>query len=90
INLRQCNLDRLEEEALAVSDLDSPRYGQYLSAREVCEVTSCPDREEGIRRVLQWLLGAVTPSEGDGEGLQWEEGEWLRPEVGGDDVMAKA
>ncbi|CAN0559575.1 unnamed protein product, partial [Ectocarpus sp. 12 AP-2014] len=59
INLRQCNLDRLEEEAFAVSDLDSPRYGQYLSAREVCEVTSCPDREEGIQGVLEWLLGAV-------------------------------
>lgn len=56
----------------------------------MCEVTSCPDREEGIQGVLEWLLGAVTPSEGDGEGLQWEEGEWLRPEGDGDDVMSKA
>lgn len=83
--MRQCNIDRLEEEALAVSELDSPRYGRHLSAREACELSSCPGRAEGIREVLEWVLGE---SQEDG-GFQWEEGEWLRPEGAGEDVMAK-
>lgn len=92
MNLRQCNIDHLEEEALAVSDLGSARYGQHLSARQVCEVTSCPDRAEGIRGVLEWVLGSAAAAgtlAGGERVFQWEEGEWLRPDGGGDDVMAK-
>ena len=76
--MRQCNIGRLEEVALGVSDLDSPSYGHHLSAAEVCDIVSCPDRAEGVRAVLEWVLGP-TP---DGHGFEWEEGEWLR--VGGD------
>lgn len=86
MHLRQCNIDRLEEEALAVSELDSPRYGQHLSAAEVCRMSSCPGRAEGVRGVLEWVLDAA---EALPEGFRWEEGKWLTPEEGRDDVMVK-
>lgn len=86
VHLRQCNIDRLEEEALAVSELDSPRYGQHLSAREVCRISSCPGRDEAVRGVLEWVLGAAALP----KGFRWEEGKWLTREEGSDDVMAKA
>eukprot|EP00752_Nemacystus_decipiens_P002082 g1992.t1 len=85
VHLRQCNIDRLEEEALAVSELDSPRYGQHLSASEVCGISSCPGRAEGVRSILEWVLGAAALP----EGFLLEEGKWLRPEQGGDDVVVK-
>ena len=85
MHLRQCNIDRLQEEALAVSELDSPRYGQHLSAREVCRISSCLSRDEGVRGVLQWVLGATALP----EGFLWEEGKWLTPEEGRDDIMVK-
>lgn len=68
-----------------MSELDSPRYGQHLSAREVCGISSCPSRPEAVRGVLEWVLGAAALP----EGFPWEEGEWLTPEVGSDDVMVK-
>ncbi|CAN0483730.1 unnamed protein product, partial [Hapterophycus canaliculatus] len=57
VNVKQCNVDVLEREALAVSDPDSPRYGQHLSAREACEVTMCPEHTAGVRAILRWVLG---------------------------------
>ena len=78
-----------------MSDLDSPRYGRHLSARAVCELSSCPGRAEGVREILEWVLGAAAlggrqeEEEEEEDGFWWEEGEWLRPEGGGDDVMAK-
>lgn len=63
-----------------MSDLDSPSYGRHLSAAEVCDIVSCPDREDGVREVLQWVLGPTS----DGQGFQWEEGEWLRVRGEGD------
>eukprot|EP00904_Undaria_pinnatifida_P000763 jgi/Undpi1/10688/HiC_scaffold_29.g13136.m1 len=73
VNLRQCNIGRLEETALAVSDLESPLYGHHLKAAEVCDIVSCPDRAEAVRGVLEWVLGPTMA----GEALEWEEGEWL-------------
>ena len=73
MNLRQCNIGRLEETALAVSDLESPLYGHHLKAAEVCDIVSCPDRAEAVRGVLEWVLGPTMA----GEALEWEEGEWL-------------
>lgn len=68
-------MDQLEATALAVSDLDSARYGKHLSSREVCSMISCTDRDEGVRRVLSWLLGF--PRQG-GEHLQgMADGTWV-------------
>lgn len=98
MNLRQCNIEGLEEAALAVSTLDSPRYGRHLSSGEVCKLISCPDRDEGVRAVLEWVLGeetTTTVAGGERQGrkpsreFEWEEGEWLRGESGSDDVMVK-
>ncbi|CAN0171587.1 unnamed protein product [Scytosiphon promiscuus] len=99
VNMKLCNVDVLEREALAVSDPGSPRYGQHLSSREACEVTMCPGYTAGVRAILQWVLGGppklsrTEEEQGEGAGFDWEEGEWLRPEgAEGDDdgsVMAK-
>lgn len=47
---------------MAVSDLDSPLYGKQLSSEELCELTSCPGREEGLEKIVSWLGG---PSNGE-------------------------
>lgn len=95
VNLRQCNIDVLEQTALAVSDPASSRYGNYFSAAQVCEIVSCPNRKEAVREVLEWLLG---PRVEGGQTVQelieaGEQGQWLRSEAGrGDesyDVAAK-
>lgn len=67
--MKQCNIDVLEREALAVSDPDSPRYGQHLSSKEACEVTMCPGHTEGVQAVLTWVLGDPR-----------ERAYWLSPE----------
>ncbi|CAM9837002.1 unnamed protein product, partial [Ascophyllum nodosum] len=94
INLRQCGVRELEETALAVSDPASPRYGKHLSAAQVCEIVSCPDRKDAVQRVLEWLLGPrVEGGRTVGDLLEAEEervqGRWLRPPEGGDDVAVK-
>lgn len=79
-----------------MSDLGSPLYGQHLTPEEVCRVTSCDDRAEGIREVLHWVLGDAAEGLWASGALGWEEGRWLNAPDGGDggdgdddDVMAK-
>lgn len=67
MNLKQCNIDQLEELALAVSELDSPLYGKQLSSQEVCELTTCPGREEAVQGIVSWLLG---PNSSTGENVR--------------------
>ena len=77
-----------------MSDPASPRYGKHLSAAQVCEIVSCPDRKDAVQRVLEWLLGPrVEGGRTVGDLLEAEEervqGRWLRPPEGGDDVAVK-
>ncbi len=60
VGLRQQNLDVLEDMFWAVSDHNSPSYGQHLSLEELRELTA-PDLSV-YQRVSGWLLrsGAAT------------------------------
>ena len=53
IAVKQTNLDVLEHTVLAVSDPDSPRYGQHLSRDDVDAIIA--PRAEDIAVVLKWL-----------------------------------
>lgn len=82
MNLKHCHVDRLEETALAVSTPKSPRYGRYLSSRDVCEIIACPDRDEAVGRVLHWLLGEVSSDIASAQGTWNAKGKE-------DDVLVK-
>lgn len=56
-------MDHLEELALAVSDPDSSLYGKQLSSQEVCELMTCPGREEAVQGIVSWLLGPNSSSD---------------------------
>eukprot|EP00753_Platysulcus_tardus_P005849 PLAT13725.4.p1 GENE.PLAT13725.4~~PLAT13725.4.p1 ORF type:complete len:551 (-),score=292.13 PLAT13725.4:810-2462(-) len=53
VAVKQQNVQLLEETLLAVSDPDSPRYGQHLTFEQVNELTA--PTEENMLAVLGWL-----------------------------------
>lgn len=53
IAVQQRNMDVLKARVLDVSDPDSPRYGQWMSAQEVAELTRPAD--EDVAAVTAWL-----------------------------------
>lgn len=53
IGLKQQNLDKLEEELLAVSHPDSPKYGKHWEPQEVADYFS--PNIESISAVQDWL-----------------------------------
>ncbi|KDQ07914.1 hypothetical protein BOTBODRAFT_166414 [Botryobasidium botryosum FD-172 SS1] len=56
INLKQNNLDRGEELLIAVSDPDSPKYGQHYSPEEVMDLFA--PSKQSVDAVRDWLVGA--------------------------------
>lgn len=56
VGLKQNNLDRIEEELLAVSDPTSPRYGKHWTPQEVADFFVPSD--ETIMLVADWLHAA--------------------------------
>jgi tripeptidyl-peptidase-1 len=56
VSLKSQNMDQLNAEIQAVSNPDSPRYGQHLSKDEVTELTAPPQRSVDL--VAQWLADA--------------------------------
>lgn len=53
IAVKQTNLAELESTLLAVSDPDSPRYGQHLTRDQIDDLVA--PRAEDIAVVLSWL-----------------------------------
>lgn len=53
VAVKQQNTDKLESTLFAVSDPDSPRFGQHLSKEEVDALVA--PKPESIARVLGWL-----------------------------------
>jgi tripeptidyl-peptidase I len=53
ISLKQPNFNKLEEHLYAVSDPESPRYGQHLSKEQVQELVA--PSSDGLRAVNDWL-----------------------------------
>lgn len=63
--VKQTNLEELESTLVAVSDPDSPRYGQHLSAEEVDNLVA--PRPADILTVLMWLKEQGVDLEADVE-----------------------
>jgi tripeptidyl-peptidase-1 len=53
VSLKSQNMDKLNSEIMAVSDPDSPRYGQHLTKDEVTILTA--PTAESLKIVSQWL-----------------------------------
>ena len=60
--LHQNNLDVLDETFWAVSTPGSPRYGRYLTAQQVHDITALPS--ETTDAIIAWLLKAGVERDG--------------------------
>jgi Pro-kumamolisin, activation domain len=69
LHFKQCNLDKLEAAAIAVSDPNNKRsYGKYVSSTDACEMTLCSDNAAAITAVVDFIAqadGAVADVECD-------------------------
>ena len=53
VSVKQQNANRIEKTARAVSDPDSPRYGQYLSRKDIVAITA--PKASDMEAVTSWL-----------------------------------
>jgi len=56
VSVKNQNMDKLNSEIMAVSDPDSPRYGQHLTKGEVTFLTAAP--QESVNLIAKWFENA--------------------------------